>query len=98
MKHKFTILFSFIPLAAILLAGCSGAEVVEVSTSGLSTASKHALGTLKPVGSSQVVTATQASPLLTLWEGYPSISQCATLSQVELDEFVINGDHLDTFL
>ena len=99
MKNKFGILLSLITMAAILLAGCSDAAAATVPTStGLSTASMLALGTLKLEGTSQVVTATQASQLLTLWEGYQSISQSDTCSQVELDEFVINSNQLNTLL
>ena len=89
MKIKFTVLFTLITMATILLAGCSGAAAATVSaSSGLSTATKLAVGTLKLEGTSQAVTAAQAAQLLTLWEGYQSLSKSDTSSQVELDALV----------
>ncbi len=89
MKIIFTVLFILITMAAILLSGCSGAAAATVSTSsGLSTATKLAVSTLKLEGTSQAVTAAQAAQLLTLWEGYQSLSKSDTSSQVELDALV----------
>ena len=90
MKTKFSILVSLITIFAILLAGCSNAAAATVSASnGLSGATKLALGTLKLEGTSQAVTAAQTTELLTLWEGYKSLSNSDTSSQVELDALVM---------
>lgn len=89
MKTKFTLLINLITIFTILLTGCSSASVAMVSASnGLSGATKLALGTLKLEGTSQAVTAAQAAELLTLWEGYKSLSNSNTSSQVELDALV----------
>jgi len=89
MKAKFTNLVILISIAAILLVGCSSTTISTVSTSNkLSTAAKLALGTLKLEGTKQSVTSTQATELLTLWEGYQSLSDSDTSSQVELDALV----------
>jgi hypothetical protein len=89
MKNKYSILFSLITLAAILLTGCNSAAAATVTaSSGLSTATRLAMGTLKLECTSQAVTANQAAQLLTLWEGYQSLSKSDTSSQVELDALV----------
>jgi hypothetical protein len=89
MKHKFFLLISLITVTAVLLVGCSDAVAATVtSNGGLSTAARLAVGTLKLEGSNQAVTATQASQLLTLWEGYQSMSNSDTNSQVELEALV----------
>jgi hypothetical protein len=86
MKRKFTSLQSLLTIAAVFLAVCSGTASATASTSsGLSTANRLAVGTLKLEDTSQPVTTTQAGQLLTLWEGYQSLSQSDTSSQVELD-------------
>lgn len=75
--------------SSFLLAGCSGTAAVPVSAStGLSTATQLAVGTLKLEGTSQAVTTTQAAQLLILWEGYQSLSKSNTSSQFELDALV----------
>lgn len=88
MKTKFTILMIVITLAATLLASCSNTTSTVSASSGLSTASRLALGTLKLEGTSQSVTASQAVQLLTLWQGYQSLSTSDTSSQFELDALV----------
>jgi hypothetical protein len=89
MKTIFTVLFTLITMIAILLAGCSGAAAAKVSSnSGLSNVIQLAVGTLKLEGTGQAVTASQAAQLLTLWEGYQSISKSDTSSQEELDALV----------
>ncbi|MFZ2096194.1 MAG: hypothetical protein WAV05_06095 [Anaerolineales bacterium] len=85
MRTQFTILIILVCLSAILLAGCNSAISTVSTNNGLSTATKLALGTLRLEGTSQAVTAEQASELLTLWEGYQSLSDSDTSSQVELD-------------
>jgi len=88
MKTKFTILMVVITLVATLLAGCNNTTSTASASSGLSTASRVALGTLKLEGTSQAVTASQAVQLLTLWQGYQSLSTSDTTSQVERDALV----------
>jgi hypothetical protein len=89
MKTKFLILIILLSLIAALLVGCGSPVTTVVSASnGLSPATKLALGILKLEGTSDAVTASQASQLLTLWEGYESISTSDTTSQVELDALV----------
>ena len=89
MNKKFLILVILISISAMLLAGCSSATIATVSANnGLTTATKLALGTLKLEDTSQAVTAAQATELVTLWEGYESLSNSDTTSQVELDALV----------
>jgi hypothetical protein len=89
MKAKFTFLVLLISIAAILLVGCNSKTSSTVTTSNnLSTAAKLALGTLKLERTDQAVTSTQATKLLTFWEGYQSLSNSDTSSQVELDGLV----------
>jgi hypothetical protein len=86
MKTKLTILCTLLFIVAILLGGCSGEAAATVSASnGLSTATRLALGTLKLEGTDQAVTVSQATELLTLWQGYQSLSSNDTASAVELD-------------
>jgi hypothetical protein len=86
MKTKLTILCTLLFIAAILLGGCSGESAATVSASnGLSTATRLALGTLKLEGTDQAVTVSQGTELLTLWQGYQSLSSSDTASAVELD-------------
>lgn len=80
-----TILFI---LTNALLAGCGSTTSTVTATSSLSTASRLALGTLKLEGTSQAVTASQAAQLLTLWQGYQSLNNSDTSSQVELAALV----------
>ena len=76
-------------MAAIIMAGCSGAIAATASSnSGLSTATQLAVGTLKLEGTTQAVSSAQAAQLLTLWEGYESLSMSDTSSQVELEALV----------
>jgi uncharacterized protein YceK len=89
MKTRFTLVISLMTIFALLLAGCSSAATATVPTSNsLSGATKLALGTLKLEGTSQAVTAAQATELLTLWQAYASLSKSDTASQVELDALV----------
>jgi hypothetical protein len=85
-----TICSSLIFIAALLLTACTSAPTTStVSTSNnLPTATKLALGTLKLEGTNAAVTSTQATQLLTLWEGYQSLSDSDTSSQVELEALV----------
>ena len=90
-------------MVAILLAGCSGAAAATASgSSGLSTATRLAVGTLKLEGTCKAVTVNQAVQLLTLWEGYQSITKSDTSSQLELDALVtqiqaaLTADQLQT--
>lgn len=86
MKNKITIFLIVLSLMATLLAGCGSAATPAVAASNrLSTASKLALGTLKLENTSNAVTASEATQLLTLWEAYQSISSSDIISQVELD-------------
>ena len=88
MKAKAILLIILLSFAAALLAGCSGTTTTVSAASGLSTANKLALGTLKLEGTSQAVTVSQATQLLTLWQGYQSLNNSDTSSQVELDALV----------
>lgn len=89
MKAKFTFLVLQISISAILLVGCNSRTSSTVTSSNnLSTAAKLALGTLKLESTDQAVTSTQATKLLTFWEGYQSLSNSDTCSQVELDGLV----------
>jgi hypothetical protein len=89
MKTKLTTLLILISITGILLAGCSSASITTVSTNnGLSIETKLALGTLKLEGTNQAVTKEEATELLTLWQGYQSLSNSDTSSQVELDALV----------
>jgi hypothetical protein len=86
-KISLTIL-SLIIIAALLMAGCGSSPATVSANSGLSMASKDALGILKLEGTTNAVTASQAKELLTLWQVYQSISSSDTASQVELDALV----------
>lgn len=89
MKIKITFLFALITLVVILLAGCDGVVAATASgSSGLSIATKLAVGTLKLEDTSNAVSTTQAVQLLTLWEGYQSLSKSDTSSQLELEALV----------
>jgi hypothetical protein len=89
MKTRTLSLFVVISIVAILLTACSGGTVATVSAdSGLSAATRLAVGTLKLEGTSNAVTASEAGELLTLWEAYQSLSNSDTTSQVELDALV----------
>ncbi len=88
MKTKFVILIILVSLTATIMAGCSNATATISTSNGLSTAAKLALGTLKLEGTSQAVTAAEASQLVTLWEGYESLANSDTTSPVELDALV----------
>jgi len=85
-----TICSSLILIAVLLLDTCgTAASTSTVSTSNnLSTAAELALGTLKLEGTNTAVTSTQATQLLTLWEGYQSLSESDTSSKVELEALV----------
>jgi hypothetical protein len=89
-RKLLTICTGLILIAALLLAACTSAPTTStVSTSNnLSTATKLALGTLRLEGTNAAVTSTQATQLLTLWEGYQSLSDSDTSSQVELEALV----------
>jgi uncharacterized protein YceK len=88
MRTQFNILIILVSLSAILLAGCNSVISTVSTNNGLTTATKLALGTLRLEGTSQAVTAEQAGELLTLWEGYQSLSDSDTSSQVELDALI----------
>jgi hypothetical protein len=89
MKIKLTVLLTMITMVAIVLAGCRGAAAATASgSSSLSTATKLAVGTLMLEGTGNAVTTIQAAQLLTLWEGYQSLSTSDTSSQLELDALV----------
>ena len=77
-------------MAGLLLTACASATTTStVSTSNnLSTAAELVLGTLKLEGTNATVTSTQATQLLTLWEGYQSLSDSDTSSQVEVEALV----------
>lgn len=85
MKSKTTLPILLVIIAAILLVSCNGASTAVSASNSLSTATKIALGTLNLEGTSQAITTDQASELLTLWEGYQSLSDSDTSSQVELE-------------
>jgi hypothetical protein len=88
MKTKFVILLILIVISTSWLAGCSRTTSTVTTSSGLSAATRLALGILKLEGSSQAVSTTQAGELLTLWQGYQSLSSSDTSSQVELEAVV----------
>ena len=89
MKTKHTILCILLSFVVLLLVGCSNTTTASVSTSnGLTTATRLALGTLKLEGTDQALTASQVAELLTLWQGYQSLSNSDTTSSVELEALV----------
>ncbi len=89
MKTNLSTLITLITLLAILLVGCSSASTTTVSaSSSLSSATILATATLKLEDTSQAVSSSQAAELLTLWEGYQSLSNSDTTSQVELEALV----------
>jgi hypothetical protein len=89
MKSKLSLLLILITLFAILLAGCRGSGAATViASNGPSSAIRLVLGTFELEDTSQAVTAAQAANLLTLWEGYQSLSNSDTSSQLELDALV----------
>jgi hypothetical protein len=97
MKMKLIIVCSLVFIISILMVGCSGDAAAIVSTNtGLSTATRLVLGTIKLEGTDQAVTAPQATELLTLWEAYQSLSNSDTTSQVELDALVEQIDGVMT--
>jgi hypothetical protein len=88
-KKIFTQLSLLMIIGSLVLAGCSSQAITSVAaSSGLSTATKLAAGTLKLQGSSNAVTASQAPELLTLWQAYQLMSSSDTTSQAELDALV----------
>ena len=87
MKTKILILVMFASLVSTMLVGCN--HTISASANNeLSIAAKLALGTLKLEGTRNAVTAAEAKELVTLWEGYQSISTSDTTSQMELDALV----------
>jgi hypothetical protein len=88
MKAKIILLTLIMTIPVILLASCNGAATTVSASNDLSTATRMALGTLKLEGTSQAVTADQASELLTLWEAYQSLSTSDTSSSLEQDALV----------
>ncbi len=90
MNRKIISFIALIISAAAILSGCSTTTTTPAvsSGSGLSTASKLALGTLKLEGTGNAVTASQASQLLTLWQGYQSLTNTDTTAAVELEALV----------
>ncbi len=89
MKIKLLILVTSIAVTVLMAAGCSGSAISTASAgSGLSTATRLAVGTLKLEGTSQAVTASQAKELLILWEAYQSMSSSETTAQVEVEALV----------
>ena len=87
-KKIFLTCASLIISTALVLAGCSSTSLTASANSGPSTASKYAFSILELEGSGNAVTVSQAKQLLTLWEGYQSLSSSDTASQVELDALV----------
>ena len=89
MNKTLTIVCTVLSFFAVTHVGCSNATTATVSTSnGLTTATRLALGTLKLEGTDQALTASQVAELLTLWQGYQSLSNSDTTSPVELDALV----------
>jgi hypothetical protein len=88
MKSRFILCTLLAGLVVILLSGCSTYTHTVSASNGLSTANKLAFGTLKLEGTINAVTASQAKDLLTLWQGYQSLSNDDTASQLELDALV----------
>jgi hypothetical protein len=89
MKTRTISLFVIVSIAAILLSACNGGAAAIVSAnSGLSAATRLAVGTLKLEGTDNAVNADEAGELLTLWEAYQSLSSSDTTSQVELEALV----------
>jgi outer membrane murein-binding lipoprotein Lpp len=81
MKTKTYIFVITVLVASLLLAGCRGQAITTVAaSSGLSAATKLAAGTLKLQDTSNAITSSQASELLTLWEAYQSMSNSDTTS------------------
>lgn len=89
MKTKLNIINTLVFIVALLLEGCNSNSTATVSTSkGLSITTRLVLGTLKLDSTDQAVTASQATELLTLWQGYQSLMNSDTASSVELDALV----------
>ncbi len=89
MKTRFSTILVLLTIASVMLTACGSASAATQSASqGLSTATRLAVGTLKLEGTSNAVTASQASQLLTLWQAYQSLNGSDTTSQVELDALV----------
>ena len=82
MKNEFTILMIVITIASFLLVSCSDTSSTESASCSLSTATRLALGTDKLKGANPAVRASQAVQLLTLWQGYQSLSASDISSQV----------------
>jgi hypothetical protein len=86
MKTRCLLLIIAMSILALVVTACSKTSLASASTSsGLSAATRLALGTLKLENTSNEVSASQASQLLTLWEGYLSLSKSDTSSEVELE-------------
>jgi outer membrane murein-binding lipoprotein Lpp len=89
MKTKITFFIVTFIITSLVLAGCSSQAITAVAaSSGLSMATKLATGTLTLQGTSNAITASEASQLLTLWQAYQSMSSSDTTSQVELEALV----------
>jgi hypothetical protein len=85
-KKTLAIISILIAIGVILMSACTSATSnIATQSVALSTATRLALGTLKLDGTDQAVTQTQAAELLTLWEGYQSLGNSDTSSQLELD-------------
>jgi hypothetical protein len=89
MNKKFATLCTLLLIIAIVLGGCSSTTTASVSLSNsLSTATRLALGTLKLEGTDHALTDSQLVELLTLWQGYLSLSISDITSSVELEALV----------
>jgi hypothetical protein len=89
MKRKLLVLGLLVFIVAIMIVGCKNEAATTVSeSSGLSSATRLALGTIMLEDTDQAVIASQASDLVTLWQAYQSLSNSDTTSQVELDALV----------
>ena len=89
MKRKLLVSGLLVFIAAIMIVGCKSEAAATVSeSSGLSSATRLALGTIMLEDTDQAVIASQASELVTLWQAYQSLSNSDTTSQVELDALV----------
>lgn len=95
MKTRLSLLV-FTVIFSLLLAACgstatatsSGMPAQNSPDATLTSEAELAIGTLKLDGTTQDLTAAQATELLTLWQAYQVLSNSDTTAQAELDALV----------
>jgi outer membrane murein-binding lipoprotein Lpp len=89
IRYRSTIIIILSVTISLLLAGCSNTVTTTTTASNaLPAVTEVAAGIIKLEDTTNAVTVSQATELLTLWEGYQSLSNSDTVSTVELEALV----------